>query len=778
MAISSKRLIYFLIITLLAMGVAFGAPADTGSKKNDSLQYSIDQLESNVRSTLMFGGSSPVSFSGEGRMKLQHHAFSYEPDFMRQDQSWPQANWEGNESMIRIGMVVNPSRNTVLWSKIGFQNTLPGIDNAMPSSSDGSNGGFVQEQVRHDKSDITANIHEDMCAGIAIRTVPASFWFKMGNVLWTEASPLTIWKSQPRNVAWDFLPFEVEQPVQRYYEYNIVKGEKDGRASWHKKAFNGINLESINLPWDLYFNAVYAAFERYDNFEREYVDWSNDLAYAGLTTLAKGQGIGDSYRHMLHLRLAKENAFAGLTAGLNYVGIDYHKDFYNDTLVWTVFGFPPGVSPYNAPFNKNNYSLFYKEPKIASFDLKGTLNNVIELQTDIAVSIVDTTHVLFDTLGAQTSSWTWNEKLSSGNINQFKPAGYVHIKGLTSVPLTADLAYISRGFYSPFSFAMPVDAFYAFGSNLLGAGKFLERSEASPYTQNMAGINLTAAPNIGYGHFRINYGQHFQPDVARDLLFFPYRLNGSDLFSVFQSSYNRWGNDEVDVSLSSKYNKRLGDESLLTNAYGHPLGPDAGGLRSDYLAMFEGFVPYDNAAQADSNLKSQKTIDYTNIGSQSPFVPQHRKFTFNLETDIAYDIGKMIGYSNDFFLSGYGAINGVETKFTPLAIDQKNQMLWSAYGRFEPAIAINPKLYILGLAGIENWRADKAYSVVTTQNGDSVVLSPINYVDLAYGIGTDWEMAPRVGLHLRAKWMEHHDKALPTNDWATPILSAEIKMWF
>ena len=43
---------------------------------------------------------------------------------------------------------------------------------------------------------------------------------------------------------------------------------------------------------------------------------------------------------------------------------------------------------------------------------------------------------------------------------------------------------------------MPVDAFYAFGSNLLGAGKFLERSEASPYSQNMAGINLTVPHKI------------------------------------------------------------------------------------------------------------------------------------------------------------------------------------------------------------------------------------------------------------------------------------------
>src|SRR6185437_14209184 len=102
---------------------------------------------------------------------------------------------------------------------------------------------------------------------------------------------LTIWKSQPRTFAWDYLPYEIEQPISRYYEYNIVKGEKSGRAAWNKKAFNGVDLRSIDLPLGFETQLVWAAFERYDNFEREFIDFSNDLGLADSSYDAKQQGI-------------------------------------------------------------------------------------------------------------------------------------------------------------------------------------------------------------------------------------------------------------------------------------------------------------------------------------------------------------------------------------------------------------------------------------------------------------------------------------------------------
>jgi len=75
------------------------------------------------------------------------------------------------------------------------------------------------------------------------------------------------------------------------------------------------------------------------------------------------------------------------------------------------------------------------------------------------------------------------------------------------------------------SFAAPTDAFFPFGANLLGAGKFLARGEASPYAQNMAGRWFH---NAGFGErtFQTELWPAFPMQTARDLIFFPYRLNG------------------------------------------------------------------------------------------------------------------------------------------------------------------------------------------------------------------------------------------------------------
>jgi hypothetical protein len=760
------------------LGLSPQVRADAGRDTSSLDIPAGDVLESKVLSTLLYGGSSPVSFSGEARLRLSEHDFSKYPKYLARDQSWTQANYEGNESMIRLAMVVRANRNAILWAKLGFQNTLPGIFlNKDAAATDGS--GFTRDQNRHDKSDVTANIHEDDAAGLAIRTVPASFWVRMGNVLWTEASPLTIWKAQPRTFAWDYLPYEVEQPVGRYYEYNIAKGEKTGRAAWNKKAFNGIDFRSIDLPAGLQLALLWGTFERYDNFEREFVDFSNDLAYADLPTDAKQQGIGDSYRHMYHGRLAKEKAIGNLTLGFNTVGILYKPDIAQNKLWRTNFGVREALIADTANHKQLRFlngEGFYKEPQVYSVDLKGAINEKLDVHFDAALGIMDTVWVRYAVDSSGTDSM--GHKSFKGTASRDKkaadpiPALYARIRSLYGLPVQADIAYIPKGFYSPFSFAAPVDGFFPVGANLVGAGKFIGRGEASPYSQNMAGINLAVSPNVGYGHFRIGYGQHFQPTKARDVLYFPYRLNGQDFNSVFQSSYNRWGNNLVDHSLTSgKYIRRLGDESFRTKEDKDPFGPEGGGMRSDYLSIFEGFVPYENVGQADSNLNNP-----TNILTRSPYVPQHQKWAFNFELDGAVDIGPRIGYAHDLFLSGYFALNGVSSQFRPMAFAPKDLMLWGTYFRMEPAIALTEKFYVLGLAGYENWRSDMAY--MENPATGAVVRAPIDYWDYAFGGGFDWDIASRTGLHGRYKWMKHKDEFFSANDWTNALVSAEIKMWF
>jgi hypothetical protein len=169
--------------------------------------------------------------------------------------------------------------------------------------------------------------------------------------------------------------------------------------------------------------------------------------------------------------------------------------------------------------------------------------------------------------------------------------------------------------------------------------------------------------------------------------------------------------------------------------------------------------------------------------------------------------------------------------------------LWSAYLRLEPAIALHKNFYLLGLFGFENWRSRKSWMMVgldrreTISAGDETVSNPahnkvvgirnptstkdlfvggssegtgavredefvqvpVDYRDFAFGIGFDWDMLERVGLHGRVKWISHTDKGFNdyfnavnnerariglgaidfgSNDWMTPVFTLEVKTWF
>jgi len=800
----------------------------TDKQRLDSLDNALPFLEDRVLSTVMFGASSPISFTGEVRLKGQDHSFVDNPAFLEGDRSRMQVT-----GGVRLGMVVQPGRNLTLWSKLGFTSKFPGNLMRIVDSS-----GLATTSSHYYSNNKPVNIFEDMCAGIAINTTPASFWLKLGSIIWTEASPLTIWKAEPRSFAWDYLEYEEEQPVSEYFQSTVATGEKTGRAAWHKKAFNGINLESIKLPADLYFNFLYAKFPEYDAFEREYMDFATDLGYAAEEEkpVIVETGYSDSYRHTLHARLAKK--IKALNLGLNYNRIITSDDIIYAQYPWGVFF----NSMFSLQYDSVNGSLwateyladstpldcgkgFYKEPQVFSIDLQGSVGSHITLHTDVGFSVTDTTWVWGDTVETNRENIPLTVKKREHTYSDFVPAVYTTV-GYDSKVMAwgVDLAYIKKGFYSPFSFAAPMDAFFAFGSNCLGTGTFVAKSEASPYFQNMAGAQLTVAPKIsGYGHFRVKYGQHFQPEKGRDLLFFPYRLNGQDLNTFIKSTYTMFGVGTVDFPMPKrKYDRRMGDESYDPhsdvnggdNENAHlEQSPEQGGLRADYHSMFEGFVPYDDSLQVLYNILCRKGVidGYREVSAGSAgkivnvngdtvtvtinelqsdghgFVPMHKKYTFNFEVDAAYDVGPLIRYKNEFFLAGYAALNGVSTAFKGFAVNDEaeDMLLWSVYLRFEPYIALTKKLYCGLLLGYENWRSNKAWmNLAVSADGKEdlahpiIKRVPINYKDAAYGISFEWDALERMGLHGRFKWMTHKDESFTGNNYSAFLASLEIAMFF
>jgi len=279
------------------------------------MKIPINDLESKVRSTLMFGGSSPVSFSGEGRMKLQYHEFMQCPDYARADRSWTESNWEGNEDMLRIGMVVRASRNTVLWLENRVQNTLRAyLDaNATPVTTiPRNNYGMIQDQTRHDKLE-----ERPPSTKICARGSP----FEPSLPLLAENgkhpvdrgfSPYNMESATPQ-YRMGLSALEIEQPINRYYDYNIAKGAKEAVLRGIEKALNGIDLESINLPWDLYLNAIYGIYERYDSDDAN--SWIGRMISptpeTGRQTQAKQRGVGNTYNQVSIYDWRKTNCSTG-----------------------------------------------------------------------------------------------------------------------------------------------------------------------------------------------------------------------------------------------------------------------------------------------------------------------------------------------------------------------------------------------------------------------------------------------------------------------------------
>ncbi len=123
----SKIIVAASIIVCATMLSAQQTSSDSAAFQQmlDSMGINKNDLEAKVQSTLLFGGSAPVSFSGEARLKLQYHKFGLsDAKLVQGDRTYVESNWEGNESLLRLGMVVRAGRNAVLWSKIGFQSTL------------------------------------------------------------------------------------------------------------------------------------------------------------------------------------------------------------------------------------------------------------------------------------------------------------------------------------------------------------------------------------------------------------------------------------------------------------------------------------------------------------------------------------------------------------------------------------------------------------------------------------------------------------------------------
>ena len=735
----------------------------TAEQRVAAIQDNLDTLSNNMESTLLGKDDAPLAVSGYMAFRVKNFDYTELAPVYGDDRARTAV-----DATLKMNMVLMPNSYMTLWSNMTFPFDLTGLYTNYLAKKPNNNPSYSWERVMFDHNTDYAgvSVEEEMNFGVDIRSSVFGAYVTAGGVIWANASPLTMWEREtmPR-FAWQYETFEDEKTVSTYYKEKSFKPVKEGgRAFWTNRSFGGVFMNVYNMPFGMTAQAMISQPKDMDAGTRDGL-----RLYGGQPSELEMSGDYDFRGDVYHGRLAKTKLFDGMTLGANYMGVFYDEGLIDEIEVtdpWTIgdyAGLPEG-SPNDRPHFENN--------QVVSVDIKGNLAPKFYLMVDVGMSWDDS--LKFDNMGDERSP-AYDRDHSSRNTSTPVLGVYVKVqdKHLDWLPTTVEAVYFGKDFFSPYGITDPSrfrswrkDEFYLNGGSLR-------------YGSNMTGVNLKFEPEFNRGRLGVQYGQHRQLVAGQDVLLFNYRLNGRNMWESTNSwtKYNAlFKADSGNGSNSNGYVSRLG-----TNKNDRKMYRQRGGLYGGTWELWESFVPYDNANDAENDE-----------------VPEHVKWSSYLSIDGGYDIGHWLGTDRNVMMSGYAAISGVSTTFAPVAYseEQSDMLLWSFYGLFEPTFALTPTVHLVGQVGFETWKSEYgyvqrkdpvfvngisgsgAYGNLIPKSQTYLEKAPLSYHQTSLGIGFDWDYSARAGLHVRYKWATHTDEYISENNWSGHFITAETKVWF
>ncbi|GHV11153.1 hypothetical protein AGMMS49938_01340 [Fibrobacterales bacterium] len=771
----------FLLCLAILTPFAF-AETQNATDTQSRIEERLDSLGEYANSTVIGKDDSPVAVSGDFTIRLKHFDF-YEPSLMNSAEKMRTQIG----SALNASIVVSPASFLTLFSNLYLPFDFSGFFvNEQAFKPNGENMGNIGERVLgfHPATDFYGvAISENMLVGLDMRSGSFGAELLLGGVIWTSQSPLTMWEREtnPR-FASQYELYEEEKVVGTYYKEKTFKPVKEGgRAFWSNRSFGGLLLKFHTLPFNLKAQFLLSQPTSVDIGVRDGLRL--DSRDGGEQELI---GTYDYRGTVLGARFAKEKidfGSASLTAGVNYLGTMFDRaQIYED-------GFRKNF------WNASDSSIKFNNNHIVDLDIKGNINPKNFLSLDLAFSWDDTTVIRPANPDGNcpiTTVACFNAKEYDSSPSSPSLGVYIKAQDKHWEPITLELIYLPKDFYSPYSMSNP-DRFSAWRQDefYVGAGTFR-------YGPNMMGANLKIEPEFNRGRFDFQYGIHKQVQKGEDIVNFKYDLVGRPLW---ESSYS-WTRHKPYFPL---------DSGNASNAYryvsrvaGSPqpapflkTSDQTGGLRSGYGETWDAFVPYETAQ--DAFYCAQYNFYSAKDNSSPCNMPTHVKWNSTVTLDMGYDIGHWFGTNKNVMLTAYTALSGVSTSFTPVAYTDKyddGMLMWNWLVQSEPAIAITPKLHGLLILGFEIFRAENAYvnlsgslSGTSSYNalypdpkpGDGIYVyqyAPINILHTMIGFGVDWDFASRAGLHFRYKWLTAKDETVPDNDWKAHYIQAETKVWF
>lgn len=725
------------------------APADQIA----AVEANTEGLGENAESTLMGKDDLPVAVSGYMAFRVKNFNYTEPSPWVRDD-----AARTSVEAFLNMAIIAMPNSYMTLWTNLALPFDVTGFyENGLAKRP--TNSPTYDERVMFDHSTdyYTATLNEEMNVGVDIRAGVFGAYVTAGGVLWLNSSPLTIWEREtaPR-FAWSYETYEDEKTVSTYYKEKSFKPVKEGgRAFWTNRSFGGIFANVYQLPFDMK-----AQFLLSQPMDADIGTRDGTRLYGGQPGELETYGLHDMRGSIYHGRIAKEKIMDKLTLGLNYVGvvfdegIVYEEEFSKQ---WVNF------SELGDPLILNTH--------VASIDVKGNITPELYLMADVAVSVTDSLKYYAAEGAAGHSGFkyekdSYKEEIATPQIGVYVKAQSKYIEGW---PMTIEGIFLQKDFYSPYSQSNP-SRFLTWRRD-----EMYLNSGSMRYSPNMAGINLKVEPQFNRGYVDFQYGQHRQIEEGNDVVLFNYRLNGRNMWEATNSwtRYKPLFIADSGNGSGAGYIARAGIGAQSNT--GVKMYRQQGGLYGGTWELWESYVAYDNVGQITEGE-----------------IPSHAKWSSYFSMMGGYNIAPWFNTDRDIMLTGYVALSGISTSFAPIAYSesQSDMLLWSFFGQFEPAVAVFPTFHMVGIFGLETFRAENAFAATTYKNGaeksymnkniDAYMYqkAPINFLETAIGVGFDWDLTDRAGLHVRYKWMTHSDETMSANDWHSHYISAETKVWF
>lgn len=708
---------------------------------------------------------------------------------------------EANEPFLRLKIHARPLRNLKIRASLSITNRILGAESFLSGNGHWFHN-FTQLQLFEELSS------EAKIAFPFIGRIKTT----MGGVLWQDYSPFTLWDKKVKLFSFFKSPWEGNFSQLDIYRGNMLKGEDYGKYTWVKRGIKGIMFKSLEMPANLDFSAHFGivnspwsekyvknrvfSSEEESFYEQPYVD--RDL----LDTIAAKQRFNDDWSAAAHIS-GRWNRFT------QPLGFTWFNGFNTNKFSEYLFADENPYYDHSYGIGWNNatnvirlapdyrWNVFALEDKIdldwVTLSSEAALSHVTfpgKAGLRNGTYAIDTGIVGFGSylLAEMKIPVKSNELGIRARVNYVQPSFYCNAKDNASISgflITPKTYRFQKVYYPTIS---EFDEIFGKDPEKVSSRR---DSATSWYVNNMAEPDIhTIVPTIGdermmvntvsssikfllpvpTGHAFVNWALFHEQHPSNNMIEFPYTLNGRNLYFAAQNSpftilhyYNDYllgymGRGDTSAISPTRFSSQISRSKQLYSV-------KSAGMLTDYHLAAERFRYHRNDA-VDTIRFTVGERDRGNADTLegTPSRKQVRKLGFDFGFDLAdyFSILKktmllecVVEMRSVFETSTAAGKYGL----IPTLNDEN--ILNGQFASLTLVQEITPTFCLVGMAGFEKWQSRHAW--IWYQESDENyywLRTPIDYTDYLFGIGFDWNLTSRTGIHIRFEKYGHIDENL------------------